>query len=250
MNKYLIAVFCSAVLLTKIISSEASAIEAVVLPTEDGITLLESSGKVYIHMQNKGSLHVTVDKTEPEGIFRYYNKYITSQAQKNDSTYLMDLSCCEYLVDSGEYASYYTVNLSSAMDKKAAYSQDIVIKDPGFEDINSSEYHFYITMTSSDESGYKIDHSNEYISNDVLICEQYIELSYLNKGDVTGDGKLDISDATAALTIYAKQAAALDTSEFSEAQKKTADMDDDGIVDISDATAILTVYSKSVAGLD
>lgn len=251
MNKYIITAFCTAVLLTEIISSEAAAIEATVLPTDKDITLLDTSGKIYIHMQNKGSIHITADKTEPEGVFRYYNTDITSQASETDGSYQMDLSCCEYLVDSGEYASHYTVNISSAMDKKAAYSQNIIVKDPGFEDIESSEYHFYITMISSDESGYKISASNERTSDDgILIHEQYIELSYSNKGDVTGDGKLDISDATAALTIYAKQLANLDTSEFSEVQKKAADMDEDGIIDISDSTAILTVYARNIAGLE
>ncbi len=251
MNKCIITAFCTAAILTNIISSEAAAAEAIILPPDKGITLLDTSGKIYIHMQNKGSIHITADKTEPEGVFRYYNTDITSYTPKTDGSYQMDLSCCEYLLDHGKYASHYTVNISSAMDKNAVYIQDIIVKDPGFEDIESSEYHFYITMKPSYESGYKISSSNEHISDDgILISELYIEFSYSNKGDVTGDGKLDISDSTAALMIYAKQLAGLDASEFSEVQKKAADMDENGIIDISDSTAILTNYAKNIAGLE
>lgn len=59
------------------------------------------------------------------------------------------------------------------------------------------------------------------------------------KGDVTLDGKLDITDAT----MIQKYCASIIT--FSSAQKNLADIDKSGIIDISDATYI----QKKISGL-
>ena len=59
------------------------------------------------------------------------------------------------------------------------------------------------------------------------------------KGDVTLDGKLDITDAT----MIQKYCASIVT--FSSAQKNLADIDKNGVIDISDATYI----QKILAGL-
>lgn len=69
-------------------------------------------------------------------------------------------------------------------------------------------------------------------------------------GDVDEDGEVQISDATMALTIYARGAACLDTSEYTDRQKKAADVNKNGKIDISDATAILTYYAQNAAGLN
>ncbi|MGN1138245.1 MAG: dockerin type I repeat-containing protein [Ruminococcus sp.] len=59
------------------------------------------------------------------------------------------------------------------------------------------------------------------------------------KGDVTLDGKLDITDAT----MIQKYCASMIT--FSSAQKNLADIDKSGAIDIADATYI----QKKLAGL-
>lgn len=59
------------------------------------------------------------------------------------------------------------------------------------------------------------------------------------KGDVTLDGKLDITDAT----MIQKYCASIVT--FSSAQKNLADIDKSGAIDISDATYI----QKKISGL-
>lgn len=68
-------------------------------------------------------------------------------------------------------------------------------------------------------------------------------------GDVDGDGEIDISDATAALTIYARNIAGLSIDEYTDSQKKAADIDGDGEITILDATQILTIYARSLASL-
>ncbi|MGN0593258.1 MAG: dockerin type I domain-containing protein [Ruminococcus sp.] len=69
-------------------------------------------------------------------------------------------------------------------------------------------------------------------------------------GDVAQDSQITISDATAVLTIYAKQAAGISVDEYTESQKKAADINADDRMDISDATAILTYYARNAAGLN
>ncbi len=72
----------------------------------------------------------------------------------------------------------------------------------------------------------------------------------ITTGDVDGNGIVDISDATAAMTMYARNAAGLSVDEYTEDQKQAADVDKDGDIDISDATAILTYYAQNAAGLN
>ncbi|MBQ8513978.1 MAG: hypothetical protein IJ496_01090 [Ruminococcus sp.] len=71
----------------------------------------------------------------------------------------------------------------------------------------------------------------------------------LTRGDVNGDDIIDISDATAALTIYVQIAASLPIEDYTESQMSTADVNKNGIVEISDATAFLTYYAQNAVGL-
>ena len=68
-------------------------------------------------------------------------------------------------------------------------------------------------------------------------------------GDVNEDGVVDISDATLALTHYARTAASL-SSDLTGTQLLAADIDGDGVITIADATAILTYYAQYAAGLN
>ena len=76
---------------------------------------------------------------------------------------------------------------------------------------------------------------------------QYVDVCC---GDVDMDGNVDISDATLALTIYARRAASLTVDEYTEKQLMVADADQDDDIDISDATAILAYYAQNAAGLN
>lgn len=66
-------------------------------------------------------------------------------------------------------------------------------------------------------------------------------------GDVDRNGTVDVSDAVAVLTYYAKRAAGLEvifgeTPEENEAIFALADVDQDGIITVQDAVYILTYY--------
>lgn len=256
MKKRLVAALFTVFSAIQIINVDSFAIENTgfsikkeMLPLEEGVSLHDISGKIYFHMENEGSINVSLDKIEPEGVFRFYNANIKNEKSTSDIIYGMLLSQCEYLVDSGEYASYYTLNIVSSMDNGSSYSQKVIIKDPDFENISDCEYHFYITMKPSYNSGYKILSSNEFVSEDnVFISEHHIELDYLNLGDLDQNGKLDIKDAIETLNLYSMSAALLPTDEFTEAQKKAADINRDGKVDIADAMEILRIYSENAVG--
>ncbi len=66
-------------------------------------------------------------------------------------------------------------------------------------------------------------------------------------GDVTGDGIIDATDASAILTAYAEESVGK-ISGFTKEQKNLADVNNDGIFDAVDASAVLTFYAKSSAG--
>ena len=73
-------------------------------------------------------------------------------------------------------------------------------------------------------------------------------------GDVDGNGIVDVSDAVAVLTYYAKRAAGLEpifgeTPEENEAIFALADVDQDGIITVQDAVYILTYYAQRACGM-
>ena len=69
------------------------------------------------------------------------------------------------------------------------------------------------------------------------------------KGDVDSDDSVTISDASAALSLYARRSSELDISDFTEDQLDCADVDKNGTVDLTDASAILSYYAKNGAGI-
>lgn len=77
---------------------------------------------------------------------------------------------------------------------------------------------------------------------------QFVVVSYI-AGDVNGDGEVNISDATALLSIYAQMGAGV-ISEPGEYEQLAGDVITDGVLDIADATEILRIYANRGAGLD
>lgn len=74
----------------------------------------------------------------------------------------------------------------------------------------------------------------------------YVTVSESVKGDIDGDGKIGIEDASLILKIYAQNASGIDTL----ANNNTAtDINGDGKTDIADATCVLNYYAYNAAGL-
>jgi len=69
-------------------------------------------------------------------------------------------------------------------------------------------------------------------------------------GDFDDNNTVDVSDAVAVLTFYARQSAGLSTDEFTYAQIKAADVDKDGVITVEDAVYILTYYARQSANLN
>ena len=231
------------------VGTDAYASEAIIVPVEEGIELADRSGQLYVHMMNSGTLYATVDKTEPEGIFRYYNTELVNDNTSGSTVYQMELSRCEYLVDSGKYASVYTVSFSADKGGEAVYTVQFSVRDTDFEGLNGNEIHFYITTEPAIENGFQLLGDIEYEDDSgVIIFEHHVMIQYACKlqGDADRNGEVNIADATAVLTYYASKSAGLDTVLSSE----DADTDGNGEVGINDATAILTYYAMSASGLE
>ena len=115
-------------------------------------------------------------------------------------------------------------------------------------DISAGEY----TLTFPDLPAQYKDPGEIVLTVDdvkgVQTVEILLEPGY-TLGDVNEDGVVDISDATLALTHYARTAASL-SSDLTETQLLAADIDEDGVITLSDATAILTYYARYAAGLN
>ena len=86
----------------------------------------------------------------------------------------------------------------------------------------------------------------EAIAN-LLIDSGYFPTVTNIPGDIDGDGKVDVPDAVAVLTEYARVAAG-NEGQFSDAQKGKADVNKDGVIDVADAVGILTYYAKQASG--
>ncbi len=249
MLKKYFACVCSLALAAEALSGTVCALDTVILPVEEGITLVDVTGAMYVHADSSCNIRAAVDKTEPEGIFRYYDADISPAS--SGAVYRMDLSRCEYLVGSGEYASRYTVSFTAGGDEASFYSQDIIVRDPDFADTDSCEFHFYVSTEPGESSCCNISGSNEYVSDSgVLVYELYLDFRYKSsektKGDVDGDGAVTLTDAALVLTHYASTSAGLG----SDVDKEAADVDGDGRVQLSDASAILMYYAMSAASMD
>lgn len=231
-----------------IYGTDVYASEAIIVPVEEGIELADKSGRLYVHMVNSGTLYVTVDKTEPEGIFRYYDAELVNENISGSTVYQMELSRCEYLVDSGEYASVYKVSFSADKGGEAIYTVQFSVRDIDFEALTGNEIHFYITTEPAAENSFQLLGDIEYEDDDgVIIFEHHVMIQYASKvkGDADGNGEVNIADATAVLTYYACKSAGLETT----ISPDDADTDGNGEVGINDATAILTYYAMSASGL-
>lgn len=68
-------------------------------------------------------------------------------------------------------------------------------------------------------------------------------------GDIDGNGTVDISDATAVLSMYAESAAGITPAIYIGAASNPADVNGDGVVSLDDATAILLYYAQTASGL-
>ena len=227
----------------------AEAAEIITVPAEEGVSLADTSGRMYVHLLSSGMLNITVDKTEPEGIFCYYDAELVNESSSESAVYQMELSSCEYLVDTGKYASEYAITFYAGNNEAVLYKAAFSIKDPDFETVSSSEIHFYITMEAAAANGFQLLGDIEYEDDDnVLVYEHHLLLQYAEmiQGDADEDGKVTIADATAVLTCYAMKSAGLESS----VNAKAADINGDGEVRLNDASAILTYYAMNASGMN
>ncbi|MGN0593204.1 MAG: dockerin type I domain-containing protein [Ruminococcus sp.] len=228
--------------------AKAEASDILLVPVADGIPLSDKTGQIYIHIQNQDALCVVVEKTEPEGIFCYYDTILNGKDGQDETIYRMDLSRCEYLVDTEQYASQYAISISSEIDADASYTQTFSVQDPDFEDVTGCEYHFYVSLEACDTSGFQLLSSSETIEDGMLIGKQILVLQYqaYTLGDVDQDGTISLSDASEVLEYYARKSAGIEAEILLEA----ADIDKNQTVDLADASYILTYYAQASAGMN
>lgn len=82
-------------------------------------------------------------------------------------------------------------------------------------------------------------------SNTIFFGEaERAAMTWYARGDLNGDGKIDVNDAVIVLKAYA--AAILGRVEITDAQEYYADINHDGAVDLTDAIRILKFYAVSL----
>lgn len=177
---------------------------------------------------------------------KVYEKKYVQQSTGLSSVLVRNNISGSYIYENGEEPGEYIVYLS-----KAEKSVDIQIISMGDISINGkkAESGGYYTVSTKNA----IDTIIVDVSEDGKLSSQY-SITFMDfvplKGDVNTDKDIDISDATAALDFYAKNAALIQDTTFTEEQFMNGDVNEDGEVNIADATIILEYYARTAAGLD
>lgn len=169
------------------------------------------------------SFDVTIDEDIEDGVYYvgFKNKYNLSNYS---SFYSPDQISENGQIKSGSRAkNHYPVNLGA--------------KDPSMYNCNRD-------LASAD----RINNQENWLK---IIVGSPEEPQQETTGDVNNDGKVDISDATDVLRIYAESAASADSSELIlKDASVNADVNGDGKVDIADATLVLETYANTAAGIN
>ncbi len=211
-----------------------------------------------LSLEYKDSL-LKADVTAGTEIIFDENGYVSVAGEEADYSIRMIYNEDHY------YGSWYGIEVNGTGSDNASLEQtpdgyilssdnlsDVTVS--AFNDETSTDFEFSTEYSEvllyeidEDTIGAAVDKDGDGTYETTLGTES--EDTYIT-GDVDENGSIDISDATTALTIYARNAAGLPVDEYSYAQKKAADTDGNYTVDIRDATAILTYYARKAAGLE
>lgn len=168
----------------------------------------------YTSLIREQGLSSTLESVERYGLDHVWNVIGLDTGTENEKWYYLDLSNRTYLIG-------YENGILTSNPEMFAYDPELTENDDGT---------YTVTLTSGKE---------------INIQSADAELVTV-KGDVNGDGRVMIDDATAVLAIYAETAAGIDVTGNTAA----ADIDGNGSIDITDATAILTYYAQYSAGMN
>lgn len=147
----------------------------------------------------------------------------------------------QYLNGSANGGTYIPVGLNQNLQTHAQ-NGEIYLADV----YNMFLHHAWTNVNIANADVHPTATGHAAIAN-LLIESGYFPTVAGAKGDVDGDGNIDVSDAVAVLTEYARIAAG-NEAQFNPAQKKSADVNGDGMIDVSDAVGILVYYAKQAAG--
>ncbi len=169
---------------------------------------------IYATLVNETGISDTLYSESVTGLNHEWNAIGLDAGTENEKWYYMDLSNRTYLI---------------------GYENDIL-------SLNPEMFAYDSELTENDDGTYTVTLTSGKVINIQSADAELVTV----KGDVNGDGRVMIDDATAVLAIYAETAAGMETSGNTAA----ADIDGNGSIDITDATAILTYYAQYSAGMD
>lgn len=241
----------AAVFLGRLSVPAMAATEPTVIEMPYAPSLTAKDGSIRVTLQGSRKVHVAIQKMTQEGSDLYYDVVLDPASSKTDTTeYVFYLDCCEYNLDTALYASTYQLTISDESTPEAVYTEkEIAIFDPHWsETVDTTCYQYTVTMLEGTTGGVITTVPKETISNRVRTVENQITLRYvptIQRGDVDGNGTIEVADAVGILTYYAKTAAGIPSA----IDARAADVNQDGVVDVADAVGILTYYAKQAAGL-
>jgi hypothetical protein len=209
------------------------------------------NGVVGVQLSDDLSAHVEITFDSPEGTaFPYYVTDIKSGGR-------MLFQIEGYSNTEDDYRSYHiSIKLKGGIYNSSAseFVQDFTVPDGNDEPDSfvAVGYNFVVDdklstddieyLSTTKESGtYKNKKITGELNNYLVHLDGYI------KGDVTGEGVVDGSDATLVLREFGAQLAGDETT-LDPRQFAAADIDGNGTVDGSDATLILKYYGLISAG--
>ena len=162
---------------------------------------------------------------------------------KNDLYFKNEKTDCVVYIYPEDYNPVYTTTMSSESTTTTTTATTAAATVPSSPSTTT-------TSTSPDTAESSSTTTTTTTNTITTTTETDPIVNPLEKGNVNGDEKIDISDSAMALMIYANAAAGMDISGYTEEQLKAADVDEDGKITISDATYILTFYAQTAAGMN
>lgn len=205
------------------------------------------NGRLRVTVPEEVTAYINVTFDSPEGKDIPYYQLTTSESGR----YCFELEGHE---DNEDDYRHYNLYISFRGDysqaKMPPYSAKIDIEDKDFEPGSYAVYDYVFVTT--DEKG-KSFYGNaagtaaDDIECDVYDCKTIIaRVNHVIKGDVNGDGRVTVVDASAALQECGRLAN--NASTFTEEKKIAADVNEDSRLTNVDATKILKYCSELAKG--
>ncbi len=215
--------------------------------------LTDYAGYLTVHVQTERDIRVKIDKQTSEGAIGYYDTLL-----EDAGTYYFRLDSCEYDITTENYLSVFSVTVLDEKDSGCAYTQDLLVYDPGFStEVTESAYTWSVSSVEAETRVATATTTPAAMEGSIWTGTSNVTLQYIpyTLGDVNDNDTVEMIDAYNTLLYNSIVSAGGETS-FTEngsvleenAAFSAADVNKNGVIDMVDAYYILMYNSVQSAG--